>query len=382
MDWIDIQVEKIRKKIQNSSLLQAAVWYFLFYAGMAAVCSALTIRIFRRWMRLWNQGVLDLSPVQGELLLFLSQWCAYVWLMFWMILMLRAFYKNRLKKPLSILKNGVTEIKSQNLAFVLDYPSEDEMGDLCRSFEELRQYLIVQYEEMWKKIEEQKQLNAAFAHDLRTPLTVLKGYSEFLARYLPRGKVSQEKMQEILELMTGQLERLTAFSKTMKAVRSLDEYPVQREETEILHLYRVIQGIAEALNLGGEVTLFLEKPSWEDENKTGFLDENIILEVLDNVLSNAIRFAQSGISITLETEATEEGLFLLLYVEDDGPGFSPGELKQAVQPYYTEVLEGEHFGIGLHICSMLCRVHGGTFSIANRMDGKGAIVSASFRISE
>lgn len=381
MDWIDIQVEKIRKKIQNSSLLQAAVWYVLLYAGLAAVCSALTIRILRRWLILWAQGVLDLSPCQGEFLLFLSQWCAYVWLMFWMILMLRTFYKNRLKKPLSILKNGVTEIKSQNLEFVLDYPSEDEMGDLCRSFEELRQYLIVQYEEMWKKIEEQKQLNAAFAHDLRTPLTVLKGYSEFLARYLPKGKVSQEKMQEILELMTGQLERLTAFSKTMKAVRSLDEYPVQREETELMHLYRVIEGIAEALNLGKEVTLFLEKPSL-DEGKTGFLDENIVLEVLDNVLSNAIRFANSGISITLETESIEEELFLLLYVEDDGPGFTPEELKQAVQPYYTEALEGEHFGIGLHICSMLCRVHGGTFSIANRMDGKGAIVSASFRISE
>ena len=381
MDWIDIQVEKIRKKIQNSSLLQAAVWYVLLYAGLAAVCSALTIRILRRWLILWAQGVLDLSPCQGEFLLFLSQWCAYVWLMFWMILMLRAFYKNRLKKPLSILKNGVTEIKSQNLEFVLDYPSEDEMGDLCRSFEELRQYLIIQYEEMWKKIEEQKQLNAAFAHDLRTPLTVLKGYTEFLARYLPKGKVSQEKMQEILELMTGQLERLTAFSKTMKAVRSLDEYPVQREETELMHLYRVIEGIAEALNLGKEVTLFLEKTSL-DEGKTGFLDENIILEVLDNVLSNAIRFANSGISITLETETIEEELFLLLYVEDDGPGFTPEELKQAVQPYYTEALEGEHFGIGLHICSMLCRVHGGTFSIANRMDGKGAIVSASFRISE
>ena len=301
--------------------------------------------------------------------------------MFWMILMLRAFYKNRLKKPLSILKNGVTEIKSQNLEFVLDYPSEDEMGDLCRSFEELRQYLIVQYEEMWKKIEEQKQLNAAFAHDLRTPLTVLKGYSEFLARYLPKGKVSQEKMQEILELMTGQLDRLTAFSKTMKAVRSLDKYPVQREERELMHLYRVIEGIVGALNLGKEVMLFLEKPSL-DEGKTGFLDENIILEVLDNVLSNAIRFANSGISITLETETIEEELFLLLYVEDDGSGFTPEELKQAVQPYYTEALEGEHFGIGLHICSMLCRVHGGTFSIANRMDGKGAIVSASFRISE
>ena len=53
------------------------------------------------------------------------------------------------------------------------------MGRLCQSFEEMRQELVCNKENMWKLVDRQKELNAAFAHDLRTPLTVLKGYTDF-----------------------------------------------------------------------------------------------------------------------------------------------------------------------------------------------------------
>ena len=54
------------------------------------------------------------------------------------------------------------------------------MGQLCNSFEIMRNTLAKNFSEMWRQVEERKQLNAAFAHDLRTPLTVLKGYNEML----------------------------------------------------------------------------------------------------------------------------------------------------------------------------------------------------------
>lgn len=150
------------------------------------------------------------------------------------IIMLRQFYKNRLKRPFVLLEKGVLEIQNQNLQFSLEYESQDEMGQLLKSMDKMRETLVENYEHMWNLIEEQKQLNAAFAHDLRTPLTVLKGYCEFLSRYLPQGAVSQEKMTDILLLMTKQLERLSDFSKTMKEVRNLDEYPIEKEKNRII----------------------------------------------------------------------------------------------------------------------------------------------------
>lgn len=381
MDWIDVKFANLKKRIQEMSLFRGILCYFLIYGGAAFIFTILTVRICERRLLMWHTGKIELENWQVLLWGISSRFSGFFYLTVSVIIMLRQFYKNRLKRPFALLEKGVLEIQNQNLQFSLEYESQDEMGQLLKSMDKMRETLVENYEHMWKLIEEQKQLNAAFAHDLRTPLTVLKGYCEFLSRYLPQGAVSQEKMTDILLLMTNQLERLSDFSKTMKEVRNLDEYPIEKEKTELFHFCRTIEGIVEALNMGGAVTLSVKYLSEEMEKQTVFFDENIVLEVLDNLLSNAIRFAKSQVIVSVEIEEKAAGKYMYLYVEDDGKGFLDSELHKAIAPYYSSEQEEEHFGIGLYICNMLCNLHGGTVSLANRIEGNGAIISASFLIS-
>lgn len=381
MDWIDVKLENLKKRIQEMSLFRGVLCYFLIYGGAAFILTILTVRICDRRLLMWHTGRIELENWQVILWGISSRFSGFFYLAVSVIFMLKQFYKNRLKMPFALLEKGVLEIQNQNLQFSLEYESQDEMGQLLKSMDKMRETLIENYEYMWKLIEEQKQLNAAFAHDLRTPLTVLKGYCEFLSRYLPQGAVSQEKMADILLLMTKQLERLSDFSKTMKEVRNLDEYPIEKENTELFHFCKTIEGITEALNMGGDVTLSVKYLSAEMEKQKVFFDENIVLEVLDNLLSNAIRFAKSQVIVSIEIEEKAMGKYMYLYVEDDGKGFLDSELHKAIAPYYSSEQEEEHFGIGLYICNMLCNLHGGTVSLANRIDGNGAIISASFLIS-
>lgn len=381
MDWIDVKLENLKKRIQEMSLFRGVLCYFLLYGGAAFVLTVLTVRICDRRLLMWHTGRIELEQWQVILWEIGFRFSGFFYLAAAVILMLKRFYKNRLKRPFALLEKGVLEIQKQNLQFSLEYESQDEMGQLLKSMDKMRETLIENYEYMWKLIEEQKQLNAAFAHDLRTPLTVLKGYCEFLSRYLPQGAVSQEKMADILLLMTKQLERLSDFSKTMKEVRNLDEYPIEKENTELFHFCKTIEGITEALNMGGDVTLSVKYLSEEMEKQKVFFDENIVLEVLDNLLSNAIRFAKSQVIVSIEIEEKAMGKYMYLYVEDDGKGFLDSELHKAIAPYYSSEQEEEHFGIGLYICNMLCNLHGGTVSLANRIEGNGAIISASFLIS-
>ena len=381
MDWIDVKLENLKKRIQEMSLFRGVLCYFLLYGGAAFVLTVLTVRICDRRLLMWHTGRIELEQWQVILWEIGFRFSGFFYLAAAVILMLKRFYKNRLKRPFALLEKGVLEIQKQNLQFSLEYESQDEMGQLLKSMDKMRETLVENYEYMWKLIEEQKQLNAAFAHDLRTPLTVLKGYCEFLSRYLPQGAVSQEKMTDILLLMTNQLERLSDFSKTMKEVRNLDEYPIEKEKTELFHFCRTIEGIVEALNMGGAVTLSVKYLSEEMQKQTVFFDENIVLEVLDNLLSNAIRFAKSQVIVSVEIEEKAAGKYMYLYVEDDGKGFLDSELHKAIAPYYSSEQEEEHFGIGLYICNMLCNLHGGTVSLANRIEGNGAIISASFLIS-
>lgn len=380
VDWIDVKIEALKKRIQEMSLFHGILCYFLIYGGIVLVFTILTVRICDRRLLMWHTGKIELENWQVILWGMGSRLSGFLYLAVAVIFMLKQFYKNRLKRPFALLEKGVLEIQNQNLQFSLEYESQDEMGQLLKSMDQMRETLVQNYEYMWKLVEEQKQLNAAFAHDLRTPLTVLKGYCEFLSRYLPQGAVSQEKMTDILLLMTKQLERLSDFSKTMKEVRNLDEYPIEKEKVELFHFCKTIEGIAEALNMGGDVSLSVKYLSSEIEKEKVFFDENIVLEVLDNLLSNAIRFAESQVIVSVEIEEKRMEKYMYLYVEDDGKGFLDSELCKAIGPYYSSEQE-EHFGIGLHICNMLCELHGGTISLANRIEEKGAIVSASFLIS-
>ena len=94
------------------------------------------------------------------------------------------FYKRKLKEPLRILANSMKEIAKENLDFNVFYESDDEMGALCSSFEEMRRALEENYKQLWKMIEERKILQTSVAHDLRNPITIIKGYTEYLQENL------------------------------------------------------------------------------------------------------------------------------------------------------------------------------------------------------
>ena len=70
---------------------------------------------------------------------------------------------------------------------------------------QMRREVVADREELWRRIEAQKEINAASAHDMRTPLTVLRGYTELLYRYAPEGKISEEKLLSTLKLMSEHL---------------------------------------------------------------------------------------------------------------------------------------------------------------------------------
>lgn len=298
----------------------------------------------------------------------------YVYMAVTGLIMGICFYRRRLQTPFEILEKGAEEISNNRLDFTISYNSADEMGQLCKSFEKMRQELVQNKEKMWELIDEQKKINSAFAHDLRTPLTVVKGYSDFLARYIPEGKVSEEKLVSTLRLMSEHIQRLENYSRTMREIRNFDEWNINREETDVLRLREKIEKTAEALNAIGDIRITVQ--SEENRSKLLWIDENVVLEALENLLSNAIRYAKENVWIILETDVEREMLYL--YVRDDGAGFTKEELKKAKYPYfYGKNRDEEHFGIGLYIVSSLAEKCGGTLDVANGTEG-GAFVSVSF----
>ena len=209
MDWLEEKTEKLRVYIRNLSFRKAMVAYILVISAAVWGLSYLTMVFCWHWEigiweRLGKTESLPLIVYQKGLLWsyqhdflytaeersllcldFLRVWCPLIYAVPGMILAIFLFYRKRLARPLSILEDSVEKIRRNDLDFHVSYDSRDELGMLCDSVETMRLELLRDKEEMWRLMERQKELNAAFAHDLRTPLTVLRGYTDFLARYIP-----------------------------------------------------------------------------------------------------------------------------------------------------------------------------------------------------
>ena len=137
------------------------------------------------------------------------------------------FYHRKIEKPIGVLLEASENISNNRLDFSVEVPEKNELGDLCLSFEKMRIALRDNNLEMWRQVEERKRLNAAFAHDLRTPLTVLKGQSEMLVKYAPQ--MSGEKIISTAEMMGRHITRLEAYVGTMNELQRLEDVEIKKE---------------------------------------------------------------------------------------------------------------------------------------------------------
>ena len=119
-----------------------------------------------------------------------------------MICCVTFFYKKKLSKPIKLLTNAYHKIEANDLDFTLSYPLNDEMGKLCHAFEKMKDCLSKNNETMFRQFAEQRRLNAAFSHDLRTPLTLLKGHATMLLSFIPKGLVSQQEILDEISVMS------------------------------------------------------------------------------------------------------------------------------------------------------------------------------------
>lgn len=133
------------------------------------------------------------------------------------------FYYLKLKQPISCLQNGIMRIQNNDLDFSLPILSNDEMGQLCAAFEEMRSELLKSNRLLWQQAEERKRLNAAFSHDLRNPITVLKGSVKLL-----RQGIQDEQTIDRLESYTLRIEQ---YVEAMSSVQKLEQLSVSPAHT-------------------------------------------------------------------------------------------------------------------------------------------------------
>lgn len=280
------------------------------------------------------------------------------------------FYRWKLKEPIRILKEGTERIRMQDLDFSIPVVSADELGEICAAFETMRGELQKSNQELWRQAEERRRLNAAFAHDLRNPVTVLKGTVKQLRR---AGESAVEREQALKRLETYTL-RIEQYVEAMSSIQRLEQMPVCRKAVDSALLRQELEETAKLLAAPCRPSI---RVSVEEQCVDRVcIDHGIFLTVAENLIWNAVRFARQEVRVCLR----QEGGFLTLSVEDDGPGYPAALLRDGPKPFGKASEDAAHFGMGLYSSQVLCGKHGGGLRLENRAkgDGGGAQITAVF----
>lgn len=279
------------------------------------------------------------------------------------------FYRNKLKKPIEELELASQRIADNDLAFRITYENRDEMGHLCHEFDRMRGQLEDNNRKLWHMIEDERALRSAIAHDIRSPLSVLKGYQEMLIDYFPDGTIDREKAVEMLQEGMKQIHRMDVFIDSMQKMNSLEHRTLKAERIFSAQLEKDIQGELDILGKEKDIRLSVCQT---DEVFQG--DQEVIMEVLENLLSNAIRYSRKRIDI--KVSLTSE--LLTISVQDDGNGFLE-DAEKVTSAFHQKNIKDSltHTGMGMYLARLYCEKHGGKLLLDNEKSG-GAIVTAVF----
>lgn len=279
------------------------------------------------------------------------------------------YYRKKLRNPITQLQNGVERIQEDNLDFHIEYDGDDELGRLCCSMEKMRRELRQKHKALWESLEQRKLLNASVSHDLRTPITVLKGYLDYLEKNIPQDKLTEDMLLDTVLSMQGAINRLELYVESVRDIEKIENIEIEKRSENVKLLLNELRSNVQ--QLAGNKEIIISNDITVDKIQ---IDKGVFFRILENLLQNALRYAEEQVSINLSHKKD----FLILTVKDDGKGFSAADLEKATTVFYSNDKEKQHFGIGLSVCKILCEKHGGLLYVGNQKE-KGAYVTAKLK---
>ncbi len=284
-----------------------------------------------------------------------------------------AWIYREMVQPIHLLQKAAKEIKEGNLDFEIAVADKGEIGDLCRDFEEMRQRLKDTFEEKIQFDAESKTLISNISHDLKTPVTTIKGYAEGI---LDGVASSPEKMEKYIR---------TIYNKANDMDRLIDELTLYSK----IDTNRIPYTFAK-INIAEYFRDCVEERSIELESRNielgyfNYLDDNVIViadaeqlrRVVNNIIGNSAKYMEKKKGI-INIRLKDVGDFVQVEIEDNGKGIGAKDLPYIFDRFYrtdssrTSSTGGS--GIGLSIVRKIIEDHGGKIWATSK-EGVGTVM--------
>ena len=275
--------------------------------------------------------------------------------------------------PLVKLKKATQNIKEGNLDFVLDVEGNDEFSELCQDFEEMRRRLKESTEEKNLIEKENKELISNISHDLKTPITAVKGYIEGIMDGVAD---TPEKMDRYVRTIYNKTNEMDHLINELTFYSKIDTNRIPYTFSK-LNVEDYFADCAEEVGLELETQgIELVYANYVEKDVMVIADGEQIRRVIHNIISNAIKYMDKPKGI-IQIRIKDVGDFIQIEIEDNGKGIGPKDLPYIFDRFYrTDVSRNSSkggSGIGLSIVKKILEDHGGKVWATSRL-GIGAIM--------
>ena len=275
--------------------------------------------------------------------------------------------------PLVKLKKATQNIKEGNLDFVLDVEGNDEFSELCQDFEEMRRRLKESTEEKNLIEKENKELISNISHDLKTPITAVKGYVEGIMDGVAD---TPEKMDRYVRTIYNKTNEMDHLINELTFYSKIDTNRIPYTFSK-LNVEDYFADCAEEVGLELETRgIELVYANYVEKDVMVIADGEQIRRVIHNIIGNAIKYMDKPKGI-IQIRIKDVGDFIQIEIEDNGKGIGLKDLPYIFDRFYrTDVSRNSSkggSGIGLSIVKKILEDHGGKVWATSRL-GIGTIM--------
>ncbi len=281
--------------------------------------------------------------------------------------------------PIRQISEGVNEIANGNFEYEIQYKSTNELGRLAESFNDMRLRIKDSIEEQSRADQKQKEMIAGIAHDLRTPLTSVKGYLEGLRDGIADTPEKKNRYMDIIYSSTNDIEKMLDDLLTISKLE-LGSVTLNCERVKI----------TDFLPFAEEVRAELEKNDFDleiiDKTKNPValnLDTDSFSRVINNIVSNSIKYRNKDVRGKIEMTILEYKNTILFEIKDNGMGVARQNLPRIFDTLYRTDRARSNSrngsGLGLSICKQIVEMHGGLIWAQSDI-GKGLSIFISLPI--
>lgn len=285
-------------------------------------------------------------------------------------------FGKKLKKELNPLKAATEKIKNQDLDFEIKSSDIKEFNEVLISISNMKVALKESLNEKWKIEQEKKNQICLLAHDIKTPITIIKGNAELLNE----GELCEED-REFTRYIINNADKIEKYVSILMDISKSESN--EYELNENIRIDELLEELKSELYVLCSLKNIRISTEINYKTKSFISNKELLMRAIVNIMSNAVDY--SPIKSEIEFIVNEVDDMLVFTIRDCGKGFTESGLKNAKNQFYMESSErkvGEHYGMGLYIAEYVAKKHGGFVELRNREDKDGAEVSLVINIKQ